>query len=311
MGHRAKTRNPHDLERTPGGSSSGSAAAVADLQVPISLGTQTGGSMIRPASFTGINAMKPTWNAVSPEGLKLYSTSLDTLGWYAKSIDDLELISNVFQLQDSPSVKSARTNKTLRLAFCKTVSWPEADPQMQTQFQETIALLQASGITVDELVLPEYFDKLVTTQDIVMRAEGQSAFLNEFRQFADHLHPDFQQRLHDDMPYTHDDLLTAYDLAAKARHDFDLLTLEYDGILTPSATGQATLGLQSTGSANFNRMWTLLHVPCVNVPMPVTEPMLPMGLTVTGPRFSDIRTLNTAKQVDLLLKDSAVRSALA
>ena len=301
MGHRAKTRNPHDLERTPGGSSSGSAAAVADFQVPISLGTQTGGSMIRPASFNGVNAIKPTWNVVSQEGAKKYSTTLDTIGWYARSVEDLTLLADVFEITDSPKIQTTDTGKTLRLAYCKTVTWPEASDDMQQAFMDVIEQLREAGITVDELPLPEYFDELVTAQDIVMRCEGQPGFLHEFRQYADQLHPDFQYRLKEDMPYTHDDLLDAYDKASDARRVFDKLALQYDGVLTPSALGVATKGLQSTGSANFNRMWTLLHVPCVHVTLPETVSKLPMGFTVVGPRFSDQRTLRTSYRLQSLM----------
>ncbi len=291
-GRVAQTANPHRTTHTPGGSSSGSAAAVADFQVPLALGTQTGGSIIRPASFCGIYGMKPTWNLVSREGAKMFSASLDTIGWFARSAADLGLLLEVFDRETTPrpdfSVAGAR------IAVCRSPSWPLATDATRQCLEAALAAMQRAGARVTELALPPPFETLVEQHGLIMRAEGGSAFLAEYRLHGAALHESFRGQVENIDGTRRDQLCAAYDWAAACRATFDALAGEFDAVLTPSVLGEAPEGLQDTGSYAFNAIWSLLQVPCINLPGYVGPGGLPVGLTLTGPRFSDHRLLAVA-----------------
>lgn len=291
-GRQSWTRNPHDVARTPGGSSAGSAAAVADHQVPLALGTQTGGSTIRPASFCGIFALKPTWGAVSREGVKLYSATLDTLTWFARAIPDLDLMCDVFDIRDdAPAATPPLAG--LRIAVCRTPAWPEAEPGTPEALDAAAERLAQAGATVTPLDLPPEFDALGDMQRIVMYGEGRSSFLSLARTHPHLLHDEFFHRVENRDGITHAQLTGAYDHAARCRTLFDGLAARYDAVLTPSAKGEAPPG-RHPGDAVFNRMWTLLHVPCVNVPGHFGPNGMPVGVTLTAPRYHDRALLRVA-----------------
>jgi Asp-tRNA(Asn)/Glu-tRNA(Gln) amidotransferase A subunit family amidase len=292
-GRRAVTRNPHDLERTPGGSSSGSAAAVADFHVPIALGTQTGGSMIRPASFCGVYGMKPTWNLVSNEGAKMFSASLDTIGWYARSADDLALVYDVFDLETEAAQPLDLSSS--RIAICRSPVWDSADPATRNALESAADLLRTAGAEIVDLTLPKSFDGLVDAQLIIMFVEGRATFLSEYRNNHHLLHQEFRDMVENARGYTRRQLLAAYNQAAACRAEFDEIAAEYDAVLTPSVVGEAPVGLAFTGAFTFNAMWTLLQTPVVNVPGFIGPNALPIGLSVVGPRFSDRKVLAAAK----------------
>ena len=297
-GRKALTRNPHDLERTPGGSSSGSAAAVADFQVPLALGTQTGGSMIRPASYCGVFAMKPTWGLVSNEGAKSFSPTLDTIGWFAHSAGDLKLLYDVFDPDADSQPPLALSGA--RIAICRTPFWGQAEQATKDAMAVAEAALREAGATVSPLDLPEPFDRLADAQLVIMEGEGRRAFLSEHRLYGERLHPNLSAYVLNAKDVGLGDLKDAYDLAARCRAEFDRIAGDYDAVLTPSTIGEAPIGLQNTGSMTFNAMWTLLQVPCINVPFFKTTAGLPVGLTLTGPRFSDRRVLALAGAVEPL-----------
>ncbi len=300
-GKRAATRNPHDPSRTPGGSSSGSAAAVADGQVPLSIGTQTGGSVIRPASYCGVWAIKPTWNAVSHEGFKVCAASFDTLGWYGRTADDLDLLADVFGLHDdaAPMIESLAG---LRIAVCRTPAWPQAENATLEAMTTTIAELRAAGAQVSDLEMPAAFDGLPDAHKMIMQSEMRSAFLPEQRRFGDALYPELVGILRNDAAQTRKDLVAAQNLAAQCRAVFDELAAPFDAVLTPSTAGTAPLGPDNTGAATFNRIWTLLHMPCVNIPGLVAKDGLPIGVTLTGPRFTDRRLIAVAGRIGAALE---------
>jgi Asp-tRNA(Asn)/Glu-tRNA(Gln) amidotransferase A subunit family amidase len=293
-GRKALTRNPYDRSRTPGGSSSGSAAAVADFHVPLALGTQTGGSTIRPASFCGVFAMKPTWGVVNREGLKVYSVTLDTLGWFGRSVADLALLCDAFGIEDDAPAKPFALS-TARIALCRSPAWEEAEPATREALARAASQLRAAGASVVELDLPRSFDRLGEVQTIVMHGEGRAAFWSEYRAHFELLHDDFRAKVENRDGITRAMLRGAYDAAAQCRIEFDAIAAEFDAILTPSAVGEAPVGLASTGAATFNRIWTLLHVPCVNIPGATGPNGLPVGVTLTGPRFTDRRLLVVAE----------------
>ena len=292
-GRWAATRNPNDLRHSPGGSSSGSAAAVADAQAPFALGTQTGGSLIRPASFCGTYALKPTWGAISREGLKLYSATLDTLGFYARAVEDLDLLCDVFDLHDDAPPRPV-TLRGARIAVCRTPAWDQATPGTPEAMEQGAAALAAAGAEVSELALPDDFAPLGAMQRTVMYAEGRAAMLNLARVHGPKLHDDFHARVENRFAITRRQLLDAYDHAARCRTAFDALAAGFDAVLTPSAPGVAPLG-RDPGNAAFNCMWTLLHVPCVNLPGLRGPGGLPVGLTLVSARYTDRQLLAVAR----------------
>jgi Asp-tRNA(Asn)/Glu-tRNA(Gln) amidotransferase A subunit family amidase len=294
-GRDAGTLNPWARDRTPGGSSSGSAAAVADFQVPIALGTQTGGSTIRPASFCGVFAMKPSWGLVSREGVKLYAISLDTIGWYGRSVADLELLCDLFEI-DQGDIPDAGPDPRLRVAICRTPAWHCAAPETESAMAAATAALSASGVAVDELVLPDHFAGLAKAHQVILFREGRAAFLNLARIHPAILHDDFHRRVDNRDGFSLEDLRSAYDLAARCRWEFDKLAAHYDAVLAPSAPGEAPPG-SGPGDPVFNAMWTLLHTPCINIPAFTGPTGLPVGVTLTAGRFDDRRLLRAAGSI--------------
>ncbi|WP_304175821.1 amidase [Phenylobacterium aquaticum] len=292
-GRRALTRNPHDLSRTPGGSSSGSAAAVADFHVPMALGTQTGGSTVRPASFCGVPAIKPTFGLVSREGAKPYAPSLDTIGWFGRCVGDLGLLLDVFDPE--PATATDFQLRGARIGLCRTPIWDRADPASQAALEAGAQALREAGAEVVDLHLPPAFAALPAQQILVMRAEGRFAFLAEHRAFPGRLEASLRDQVENLDGYSRADLVAAYDAAALGRIAFDRIAGGYDAVLTLSAVGEAPEGLKSVGDLAFNGLWTLLHTPCVNVPGFTGPQGLPIGLTVTGPRFADRQVLAAAE----------------
>lgn len=304
----APTRNPLDLGRTPGGSSSGSAAAVADGHVPVALGTQTGGSVIRPASFCGVFAIKPTWSRISREGIKMYAPSLDTLGWFARSVDDLALVYDVLVPDPAPPSPPADP-ASLRIAVCQTPFPERAEPSTREGLMRVAASLRACGAQVSALQLPAEFDGIDRSHRVIMRTEGRAAFLPEYRSDYALLNDQFRELVENVDGYDDEALRSAYDHAARCRALFDSLAGDYDAVLTFSVRGEAPKGLSNNGSADFNSLWTLLHAPCVTIPAMTGPSGMPVGLTLTGPRFADRAVLRAARAVHTVLTAEALQPA--
>lgn len=305
-GRNPVTCNPHDLARTPGGSSSGSAAAVGDFMVPLSFGTQTGGSIIRPGAFCGVFGFKPTHGLVSGEGVKPFSPTLDTLGWYARSAADLRLLAELFEVSDG-APEAAPAAATLRIGVCRTEYWPRAEPGMREAMAAAERLLRAAGAKVEEVELGPELAGLNDLKEIVMRVEGRVAFLDLERSKADLLSPGIVKRMRHAQQLGQAALRDALDGAAVARIAFDKLAGGYDALLTPAANGEAPLGLASTGDPIFNGLWTLLHAPCVTVPGLLGPAGLPIGLQLVAPRYRDARLLAVAETFGALLASGGAR----
>ena len=302
-GRVARTGNPLRLTHTPGGSSSGSAAAVADFHVPLAIGTQTGGSIVRPASFCGIYGMKPTWNLVSREGARMFSASLDTIGWFARSAADLALLFDVFETEANADPAPLRI-ESARIAVCRSPAWHAAEAATRDALDSAVESIRAAGGTVVHLELPAVFSRLGELHDIIMQSEGRSAFLAEYRLHGKALHESFRGQVENAAGYTRVQLCEAYDVAARCRAEFDVIAADFDAVLTPSTTGEAPLGLAATGSFAFNAIWSVLHAPCINVPGFLGPTGLPVGLTLAGPRFADRRVLAAAAALGPLFAQS-------
>ena len=295
-GRMPATRNPHDLRCTPGGSSSGSAAAVADFMAPLALGTQTGGSTIRPASYCGIFGMKPTYNEVSFEGAKVFSVSLDTIGWMARSVADLALLAEAFGVgrgrwQPRESVEG------LRIALCRTPMWDQAEADSRAAVERAASELQAAGATVVELQLPPPFAEMNALHDVVMQGEGRTAFRDLYLAYPALLHDDFKAKVDDRLGISPQRLTEARDAIAANRPVFDRLATAFDAVLTPAVQGEAPQTLETTGLAVFNRTWSAMHVPCITVPFAPGRRGLPVGVQLVGPRYGDLALLGAAHAV--------------
>lgn len=293
-GRRARTSNPHDETRTPGGSSSGSAAAVAAGMVPLAYGTQTGGSTIRPASFCGVYAMKPTHGVVNSAGLKRYSHTLDTLGWYARDPRDLALPARAFRIWGMEAPPAPKPVADLRIALVEGPNWAKAEESARQALHLAGDRLARAGAVVEPLSLPAPFDGISDAQRTIMLSEGRGAFLAEYLLHHDRLHQEFRERVENSTGITPRDILAAHDLAAECRKLFDALFPGFDAVLTPSAVGEAPVGLHNNGDPIFNAMWTLLHVPCIAIPCHRGPNGMPVGVQIVGPRYGDAALLAVA-----------------
>lgn len=292
-GRRAATRNPKNFAHTPGGSSSGSGAAVGDRQVQLAFGTQTGGSHIRPASFNGIYGMKPTWGSVSREGAKQYSNMLDTIGWYGRSVDDLALVASAFRLHGAGEIAMPEAS-TLRVAYCRTPFWGKIEPAGESAFAIACDRLTKAGVKLIELTLPEPFGGMFEAQNTIMMGEGRASFLDATLEFGGRLHQDFHDRVENKRGVTPAAMIAAYDLAAACRREFEALFADFDAVLAPASPGEAPEGTYNTGDHVFNAMWTLLHVPCVGIPCTTGPKALPVGVQIVAPRYRDAKLLAMA-----------------
>lgn len=286
-----KTRNPHDLTRTPGGSSSGSAASVAAGMVAIGLGTQTGGSTIRPASFNGIWGWKPTWNTISREGLKIYSVTCDTLGLYARDPADFTLLADVFDL-DPADVPD--TLDGLKLGRVHPPAWDLVEAPMRAALAQAGEALSGQGADIGPLDLPETFATIDDTHATILAREGRVSFLNEARACPDTLNDEFMALVENRGGLTPEAVRAAYRHADTCRAALDDILTDYDAIIAPSALGEAPVGLAKTGDAAMNSLWTLLGVPVVSVPGFTGPNGMPLGISVITRRYDDRKALAIA-----------------
>lgn len=280
-GRDAVTANPHDFARTSGGSSAGSAAAVGDFHVPLALGTQTGGSTIRPGSYCGIFAMKPSWGLISTEGVKRYSVSFDTVGLYGRSVADLALLADVYALPKAEKPVAKRP----KLGLCRSPYAEHLDPDMVAALDEVKTRL-GDVADVEDFVLPERFSALDSLHRIVMFSEGAAAFRALTKTHPDLLHDNFHERVELREGFTPRMLFEAYDTLASLRADCETLMSEFDAILAPSAPGIAPIG-RWPGNPLFNAYWTAMQMPVVNLPMRRGDDEMPIGISLVGPRATD------------------------
>jgi amidase len=285
--HPGKTANPHNVAHTPGGSSSGSAAAVADFHVPLTLGTQTAGSIIRPASFCGVIGYKPTYNAFDYSGLHALSVSLDTLGVFVRSFADLSPVRRALSLKPPSRDITAAGAKPPRIGFCRTGLWERGEPAMRAALEAAAQRLARAGAEVVEITLPPSFMELVDAQTLVFAAEGARGLAVEARDHAELLSPELRALLEKGRQYTADMEDAAHKLARQCRDELARVFHDVDVLLTPSSIGEAPAGLQATGDPLFNRIWTYLHVPCVTYPIGSGPHGLPLGAQVVGPLGAD------------------------
>jgi amidase len=291
-----KTKNPYNAAHTPGGSSSGSAAAVAAGMVPLAIGTQTAGSVIRPAAFCGVVGYKPSYGLIDGAGVKRLAASLDTVGTFARSVADAALFASV--LADRPALAEVAVPTTLRVGLYRTPDWDGVDAATQAAIGEAAARLAAMGATVVERAAIPDHATLLAAQTTIMAWETARALAFERLYRLDRLAPATQTMLRAGDATT----LAACDAARAGmpahRAAFDRLFGDCDVLLTPSAPGEAPEGLASTGNALFNRVWTALGTPCVTLPAGFGPHGLPLGVQIVGRPGEDARTLAAAGFVE-------------
>ena len=292
-----QTRNPHNTAHTPGGSSSGSAAAVADGMVPLALGTQTAGSLTRPAAYCGIVAFKPSFGGINRAGAKPLSDTLDTVGTLARNVPDAALFAAALSGRHDWLVRPMGEHlaRPLRVGLCHTYEWPQALSETLAAMQQAAARVQASGaMTLHEVRLPVDYELLVQAQTHIQLAEQAQCLAYERLQHFERLSPRLQGIMQSGVAVTAAQYDQAQALVARCRAQLADVFKDVDVLLAPSAAGAAPLGLDNTGDPVFCRIWTVLHTPTVNIPAGHAPNGMPVGLQVVGPVGGDAFTLAAA-----------------
>ncbi|HTZ01435.1 MAG TPA: amidase [Xanthobacteraceae bacterium] len=297
------TRNPHNLAHTPGGSSAGSAAAVAAGFVPIAFGTQTAGSVIRPGAFCGVAALKPSYRLIPSVGVKTVSWHLDTIGLFGAGVADIAFAAAAVLTRDLRVDRA--TPAAPRIGVARTHLWPQASAAMQAAIETAARIAAAAGARVSELILPPLMEDAYKAQHTIQDYETVRALAFEYERHRDLIDPLLRGQLDDGAKISADDYDAARRTASRARQQLADAMANYDVILTPSAPGAAPKGLDATGNPMFNRLWTLMGSPCVNVPG-LSENGLPLGVQIVGRFGRDKAALEAA-----LFLEAAIKRKLA
>jgi amidase len=280
------TVHPHNPAHTPGGSSSGSAAAVADFQVPAALGTQTGGSVIRPSAFCGVIGYKPSFGEFPRGGIKLQCHNLDTLGIICREVADLPPLRAA--ILPAPLRPIDRGTAAPRIGVCRTPAWDRADAATQALIERTASRLAAAGAPVRDIAFAPEFANILEHHRHIFNFEAARNYAYEYEEHHDQV----SQVLRDTVLTPGRELpLAAYieaiETADAFRRHLDDIFAECDVLLTPSTAGEAPLGLASTGDPSFNSIWTLAWTPCLTLPAGTGPLGLSLGVQLVGPRFRD------------------------
>jgi Asp-tRNA(Asn)/Glu-tRNA(Gln) amidotransferase A subunit family amidase len=291
------TRNPHNLEHTPGGSSAGSAAAVADEHVRIAIGTQTAGSVIRPAAYCGVFGFKPSFDVVPRIGVKVQSESLDTVGVFARSVDDCAAWLSAMLAAE---VKTSSNHGPLKIAVITNLL-EHASADMRDALGQASDALKAAGHHVSELSLPAPLDEMHEHQRIIQNYESARAYTAERTTHAAQLDPTLAQTLNENAKIPRAQYLESIRVAETARRFADGLFRQHDAWLLPSAPAAAPHGLASTGDPLFNRLASVLHTPAINIPAFKDGKGMPFGLQLIGARYEDEKLLQMAATISTIL----------
>ena len=293
--HWARTRNPHNLGHTPGGSSSGSGAAVGDFMAPLALGTQTGGSTIRPAAYCGIVGYKPTFNLINRAGMKPLAESQDTVGLMARSVPDVAQMISVLAGCTVPDFDRKDLSPP-RVGVCAMKGWPtKLHPAMARAMEDGAARIARSGARAREVLLPQPFEPLFVAQRKMNDYEAWHALSDERTYHPDQLSSSLSARMKEAAQCTYGQYREAQAVVSRFRSALNGLFADYDVLVTPTVPDEAPPGLENTGDSTFIRIWTALHTPTLNLPVFKGEKGLPMGLQVIGPIGDDERTLAYAE----------------
>jgi Asp-tRNA(Asn)/Glu-tRNA(Gln) amidotransferase A subunit family amidase len=289
------TTHPLAPDHTPGGSSSGSAVAVADCMVPVAFGTQTGGSILRPAAFCGIVGFKPSFGTISRAGLKMAAESLDTIGLMARDIDDIDMSWSALVGREQGPLPPRDTSP--RLLLFRDHRWGRATPDTAAALESTARDLQARGAIIEELPVPDGFAELSEARAIINGYERARALAWEWNHHADRISPAMSRIVADGRSVSYEHYIGAIHVAERWRSWFAGASDGCDGVLAPAVNGEAPKGLGSTGDASFQEIWTLLGVPSITLPLSTGRSGLPVGVQFVGRHLADATLLRLAKWV--------------
>lgn len=288
-----ETMNPLDGTRTPGGSSSGSAAAVADHMVPAAFGTQTGGSVLRPASFCGIVGYKPTYNMINRAGLKFAADSLDTMGIMARTVADVALIADV--CIDRPPQGVGKSGAPLRIGVCRNVMWDScASEETKAALEDAASRAKSAGARVKSFVLDQPFETLFAERGSINDYERACGLAWEWAHHREKLSPQMTKTVEQGLALPHGRYLEAVQLAEQCRLRLGEMMRDIDILITPAADGEAPLGLDYAGNPAFQALWTMLHVPTITLPLAQGPNGMPVGVQLVGRRWADHALLAAA-----------------
>jgi Asp-tRNA(Asn)/Glu-tRNA(Gln) amidotransferase A subunit family amidase len=291
------TMNPVNPGHTPGGSSSGSAAGVGAGLFPLAYGTQTAGSVIRPAAYCGVVGYKPTYGLISRIGMKIMADSLDTVGVIARTVADCALFAGAVSGRDLGD-PDARPGTTPRIGLCHSPTWDSAAPETRALLERVAAALGRAGASVSHRELPENFNARVEAHPIIMNNESARALGWELAHHPDQISEGLRERLAFGLNQSQTALEHAYAVFETTQRGFPDAMDGLDVLVTPSAPGEAPKGLEWTGDPAFNFVWTSLHVPCVTVPAGAGPNGLPLGIQIVGRRGDDRAVLAWARWVE-------------
>lgn len=293
--HPGKTMHPQDARRTPGGSSSGSAAAVGDQMVPLALGTQTTGSTIRPAAYNGCFGYRPTWGDLRLSGVMEAAGSLDTLGIIARSVEDVALYRDVLT-GTAPQPMSSSPCNPPRVAVCRTQFWEETDAATKSAIDHCARTMSAAGAKVAELKLPAAFDPIDEIHQRISSFEFARNRAWELLHHEEKISETLRNnRLKHGLAYSFEQYREARAQAEQLRLLLDDVFKDYDVILTPSAASEAPIGLNATGSASFSSIWTAGHNPSMTLPLFKGANQLPIGVQLVTRRDTDRQLFEIAR----------------
>ena len=294
--HPSKTRNPLDLNRTPGGSSSGSAASVADHMVALSVGSQTSGSTVRPASYCGVFGYRPTYGDMRCVGIKEAAGSLDTLGLIARSVEDIALFRDV--LLGIEPVPITADVPAPRIGFCRTHLWPILEPSTPELFENAARRLAGAGAEVTDVELPADFAGLPDAHRLIAGFEFSRNFTWEIEHHGEKISDTLRNgRIKDGLACSFESYLEARALAERCRQSIASVCENYDVLLTACATGEAPLGFATTGNLKLALIWTTSHVPAISVPVFKGPNGMPIGAYLIGKRNRDRELFASARWI--------------
>jgi amidase len=294
--HPGPTRNPHDPARTPGGSSSGSAAAVADFMVPLAIGTQTTGSTIRPASFCGVFGYRPTYGEHRLHGVMEASGSLDTLGILARSVGDIALMRDV--LLGIPPEPIVPLSRPPRIGLCRTHVWDKVEPATRNLIEQTAHRLAQSGASIPDVALPTDCERLNDAHRTISSFEFARTFTWEIEHHWDEISDTLRNgRLHDGIHGSFERYLAAQQIADQCRRQLDVEFADHDVLLTAAAFGEAPEGTFGFDGVPLFQIWTTLHVPAITLPVLKGPSGMPIGVQLVAKRHDDRKLFACAQWV--------------
>ena len=311
--HPGKTTNPHDYSRTPGGSSSGSAAVIASQMAPLSVGSQTGGSIIRPASYCGVVGYKPSYGLISRSGVLKTSEKLDTIGVFAKTVEDVALLAKTLIKKDiyDPSTVHFAADKMLeecrkgpifepKFIFYKTEKWKNNHKDSIDAFEFFIKKFKKN---IEVFETPSYFKDIPKQHQIIHETDLANNFQAYYKKDKKKLSKEMRDAIERGKKYSAYDYANAIDFMKQSYESYKEVFEDYHGIITPSSSGVADKGLKSTGNADFQKIWTFLGLPTISLPLLTGENNLPLGVQLVGDKLDDLRFLGTANWLEKNCKD--------